>query len=187
MRSCVYACSGVLATLASIASAQAESVTLSDLEGHTVQSTIVTQQTVKSVVGITTQPVTYSVSIKVGANGKLKVSGVTRTVLPNGEARSRTSAYDVDLGKPYEGAQGHQVWILENSQLIRIATMKEGGNKLGYELTKDASGIKCKLNWIQAPQVGVGRLASSGNATASGHSIEILKQTETSKSCRVTR
>ena len=164
-------------------SAAAEPMTAGDLAGTTIDASLVTAQTARSVKGVTSHRVTYTHKLQVEPDEKLKHTLIISTTMLDGTTRTRTWKGDTVLGKPFPWRDGHSVWILDKNSLVRLGTLTEGAAKVIITFDGSGSNLSCKIAREAAKEVGVGKITS--NKTASGLKIDVLKQTDISSSCRV--
>jgi hypothetical protein len=174
---------GLLCTCLSVDRAFGQGLTAAELSGTAVAASTVTAQTVRSAKGVTSHQVTYILTLQMAPEEKLKHSLTIRTAKLDGTPLARNWKNDAVLGKPFAFRDGHAVWILEDNALVFLATLTEGGYKITITFEGSGSTRTCKIAWAIAKEVGVGKV--TGAQTASGHKIDVLKQTPVSSACKV--
>jgi hypothetical protein len=168
-------------------SASAQAVSLSDLEGSTIEvSAVHSEKFIKG--GMQRDGETHtSGHITIGAGGTLTVGVQTTSTGPWGTRVGGTRSGTFTIGKPGKGPQGNDVvWVFANGELRRLTvhhTGGAGGNMMTIGFRRAADGLHCSFSLRMARENGVG--AIDKDAAVDGTPIQILEFKPISSSCHV--
>lgn len=167
--------------------AAAQPVTLESLAGLRIDGAIHVTRNVRFPDRTFSQRTTYSYSVQPGPANRISHSQTNTYAHPDGKAPLRQSwSGAAALGVPHSFRDGQAVWIFEDSSLVRLRTLGEGGAKLVIKLTRGAGGdLTCTIRTDFAREDGVGKLVST--STTNGQRMQILSEKPLSSECRVSR
>jgi hypothetical protein len=170
-------------------SARAAGVTLVDLEGAVIETSVVYDRTIRlQDQGVVPSRLQHDRTITIGPGGNLHSTLVHNISTPRGLVVRRESG-SATIGKPKQvqslGGGGDAVWIFENGTLTLLRTFRSGAYKFEIAFTRGASGILCKVRAPYVRENGTGsiEMASAGN----GQNFEVISERQVSSSCQVTK
>jgi hypothetical protein len=170
-----------------------QEVTLSDLNGATVQYGRVFQQTHISN-GKTYNPKVYYTGLITIEDNTYRASFQVTSIHPDGRknvgpwrgGKIRT------LGIPFKGKTGDDyVFIFADGILTGLAVYTAagdggaGGSKLSIEFKREPAGLTCSFSHPTMRETGVGEIRK--NAATNGKPIQIIQRREISSNCTVAR
>jgi hypothetical protein len=167
--------------------AWAQIVTLADLEGSMIDTTVAFEQS-----GLSNGRMYSGIIFRVDRQitfgpGNMLQFTVTRTVeYPRGGTRVQHGSGSATLGQPGEVSNfggGHTVWLFSNGTLVNLRTYKAGGQKIEITFTRSAAGLSCRVRAPFAREEG-GDIEMIG--TFGGH-LQHWTQKQISSSCRVSK
>ena len=179
----------VALTFPAFASAQAQSITIEDLQGATIHTVNTYAGTFRGDKGISPSKITARGEIKVGAGGSITFS-FTRTVAaetPKGTKTGTLSRSDSGtIGTPQKVSDGtgSVVWVLQGNSLVRMRTLQSGAHMHKISLTRSGSGWGCASDLPFLREVGGGNIKDRG---ALSTEIEILDIKQTGSSCLIAK
>jgi hypothetical protein len=167
----------------------AAGVTLADLEGAVIETSVVYDRTVRlRDQGVIPSRLQHDRKITIGPGGNLHNTLVHTISTPRGPVVRQESG-SVTIGKAKQiqtlGGGGDAVWIFENGTLTLLRTYRSGAYKMEIVFTRSATGISCKARapWARENGTGSIEMASAGD----GKNFEVISARQISSSCRVTK
>jgi hypothetical protein len=170
-------------------SARAGSVTLADLEGAVIETSLVYDRTVRlQDQGVIPSRLQHDRKITIGPGANLHNTLVHTISTPRGSVvRQESGSLTIGKAKQIQtlGGGGDAVWIFENGTLTLLRTYRTGAYKMEIVFTRSATGISCKVRapWARENGTGSIEMSSAGN----GQNFEVISARQISSSCRVTQ
>jgi hypothetical protein len=178
-----FACA-LVSTLGSLP-AWGQTVTLADLDGAIVETSVGYQNTARwNGQNVSTQSRTDRKIIM----GPADMGRVEWTMTSHSSRGTRTTApksYSFTLGQPRETASmggGHIVWLFNDGVLTLLRTYKVGGFKMSITFARHDGGLTCSIQQAHAREVGAGNIRRE---SAFGGSWEIISAKQISSTCRI--
>jgi hypothetical protein len=167
--------------------AWAQAVTLTDLEGSTIDvSTVHLNKFIRE--GMPREAEMHmSGHVTIAAGGTLTMEFQTSATGPMRTRVGATRSGTFTIGKPAKGPQGNDiVWVFANGELKRLAVHHQGGAggsvlTIGFRRAPD--GLRCSVSLHMARENGVGSIDK--DAAVDGTPIQILDYKQVSSSCHV--
>jgi hypothetical protein len=179
---CLAAALGVIS-----ASAWAQAVTLSDIEGTLVEVRYLRQQTIIRDGREFSNQFQNDYRLSIGANGDLTITGVGTSYSKRGVRRGKGISGQWKLEQAQKTkwrGGGHGVWLFADGTLTFLRTYKGGALKRTIAFAHGAKGLTCKATESLVREVGVaGIVLESG---VDGRLMTIVSSKQISSSCRVT-
>ena len=168
-----------------------QEVTISDLNGVTVQLSGVYQETVIRN-GKTYNPKMHT-AVWVTVQGDTIHSRTQSAALhPDGRKQLAPSrpASAARIGKPFKGNRGNDlVWLFSDGTLTRLAVHTKdggaGGSKLTIKFKREPAGLSCSYSFPMVREVGVGEIRK--DAVTDDKPIQILEFKQISSNCTVAK
>jgi len=175
--------------LGSIATpALSQPVTFADLQGATIEATVVYQQVRRRDGQVLSGETRQSWRTVIGPGDAIQS---TTSQTSSSERGTRTSAPrtgSFTLGKPrtvFDLGGGDAVWAFTNGTLNYLRTYRgAGGYKRTFTFTRAGGGLNCSVRTAFARETGVGRIDLE---SPFGGRVEILSSKQVSSSCRVSK
>jgi len=166
--------------------AAAQSPSLADLEGRSVEASVTEMRTVRAD-GKTGQH-------RANQNLKLILQGgsirytLTITIhrIQKGDSDTRSHSAKATLGQPHRFRDGQAVWVFEDGSLNLLRVQNEGGTLWKLILAKSADAVTCQASRAFAREDGVGGLATTSTNFGKKR-VEFLGSKVVASSCRVTK
>jgi hypothetical protein len=162
----------------------AQALTIESLQGATIEASSLYNTHIRldgREFGAQTR---WSVRMSVGAAGAFNADFVRVGIYQGREMGSLNRSLSGTIGTPQQAGTGHTLWLLAGDKLILLRTFEAGGFKA--EITFDADGKTCSLRAPLAREVGAGNTRMQ-SAARPGSKVEVLRATQVSSTCRVTR
>jgi hypothetical protein len=167
----------------------AAGVTLADLEGAVIETSVVYDRTIRlQDQGVIPSRLQHDRAITIGPGGNLHSTLVHNISTPRGPVFRQESG-SATISKPKQiqslGGGGDAIWIFENGTLTLLRTYRFGAYKMEIVFTRGPTGISCKARapWARENGTGSIEMASAGN----GQNFEVISARQISSSCRVTK
>jgi hypothetical protein len=167
----------------------AAGVTLADLEGAVIETSVVYDRTIRlQDQGVIPSRLQHDRTITIGPGGNLHSTLVHNISTPRGPVVRQESG-SATIGQPKQirslGGGGDAIWIFENGTLTLLRTFRSGAYKMEIVFARGATGISCKMRAPYVRENGTGsiEMASAGN----GQNFEVISERQVSSSCRVTK
>jgi len=177
--------SGVCVLIALAAPAQGQAVTLAELNGATIETTIMYQTEARW----NGQPVSTQSShhrtVVLGPGNAGRTDWSMTITGPRGTRSSSPQSYSFTLGQPQQTQSlggGHSLWTFANGTLTYLQTHRVGGFKSSIAFTRRAGGVACAVRAPLMREVGMG---NNRRESVFGGDFEIIGSRQMSSSCRV--
>jgi hypothetical protein len=171
-----------------VSTANAQSVTLESLQGHTINTRVRFSGTFRNQKGTAPGTILVTMQLRIGPGDALNVNYARRATAhtPVGD-KTGTISRDTSgrIGSPSKNAEGNSLWLLEGDQLVNLNVREVGGYKTVITFAGTGDKLSCKVTTSYAPEVGAGPGKTTSAAT--GGKVEVLAQKATSSSCSVSR
>jgi len=170
--------------------AWAQEVTLSDLDGVTVQYRSVYQQTLVRN-GRTFNPKVYQTGSVIIEGNTVRNSFQVTAIHPEGrrDVSPLRSGGTQTIGKPFKGRSGYDVvWTFADGSLNRLLVHTAGGaggSKLAFEFKREPAGLACSFSNPVMRENGVGDVRR--NAATDGKPLQVIQFRLISSSCTVSK
>jgi hypothetical protein len=168
--------------------AWSQPVTFADLQGATIEATIVSHQVRRRDGQILSGESRQTWRTVIGPGDAIQSTTSTTASSERGTRTSAPRTGSFTLGKPRPVSDlggGHAVWAFTNGTLNYLRTYKgAGGYKRTFTFSRGASGIACTIRTAFARETGVGRIDME---SPFGDRVEILSSKQVSSSCRVSK
>jgi hypothetical protein len=160
----------------------AQSVTVEELVGASIQGSAGFNMRVRNPRGEFPSHMTWSFRMAIGPAGKIDGSA-TRTVTTPKGPQSKTQKMGGTIGVPGAGSdgEGNRLWLLDGDKLTLLRTFGTGGFKAEVTL----NGSSCTVRAVMVREEGAGATRRSEGVV--GGPVTVLSMTPTgSTSCRIT-
>jgi len=179
---------GVFACLAGLLGpACGQAITLEELEGTTVEATVVRDQVILREGRRIPVKFQNQLTIGIGADAKLQIAITPTSQGPRGkrQGETRKSAATVEKVRELKTlGGGHGVWIFsEDGALTFLRTYKGGAFKRTIAFAHGPEGLTCKVEEVHARENSRGPIIM--DSAIDGGEIQILSAKQISSRCRV--
>jgi len=168
--------------------ARGQPVSLSDLEGATIDADVVRAQLIER------HSHTFSVTVRqhwrvaIFPEGRVQLTFNTSAQGPFGERVAPQSGGPFALNQSREVRSrggGQAIWLFTGNKLTFIRTFPSGALRMRFAVFRGPSGLSCNASGAFAREVGKGpvRLVSPFG----GGEIAVLRSRQTSSSCKITK
>ncbi len=168
--------------------ARGQPVSLSDLEGSTIEADVVRAQLIER------QSHTFSVTLRqhwriiISPDGQIQLKFDSSARGPFGErvAPSSGGFFAVNQLREVRSRGGGQaIWLFAGNKLTFIRTFPSGALRMHFAVFRGRSGLSCSANGAFAREVGKGPIRLE--SPFGGGEIAILRSKQISSSCRLTK
>jgi hypothetical protein len=170
------------------AHSQADSaLTLADLEGASVEATVVMQRVVQRDGREFPARFQSDLKLKFGPGEKLDGILTSQATSPKGVRKGKPLAFSPKLEKPKEinvSGGGHSVWFFDQGTLTHLRTFKGGAYKRQIAFARPAGRLSCAIEETFAREAGVGSLQM--NSPIDNAPMRVVSSKQVSSTCRVT-
>jgi hypothetical protein len=170
------------------APARAQEVTLSDLEGATIQSRVFRAQTVLRGDKEFSGRVQSDVDIVIGPGDNAQAKQTVTWLSSNGTTRTTVLAGSGRIGKPrpnkYAGG-GDGVAVFSNETLTYMRTFRKGAFMFTFKFTRTSKGLACTSAETFLKEQGATAIRS--NSVHDNHPITVLSDKQLSSTCLVVK
>ena len=161
-------------------------ITLADLNGVTIYSTVVHQQVLSRDGKEFSQQSRFDVTVSVKGDrveGTIKPSGTT----PRGPFHGAVQPIAATVNKPNASKNfggGNGIWFLDGSTLTNVLVFKGGGAfRRNIALSRTTNGFACKTSEVFAREGGSGPI--NWRSTVDGGLLTLVSNRQISSSCSV--
>jgi hypothetical protein len=167
--------------------AWAAGVTLADLEGALVETSVVYDRTGRWGDRVVSGSLRDDRKITIGPGGSLQNTVVHTMSGPGGTSvRQESGSFTISKPKQVQNlGGGDAVWIFENGTLTLLRTYRSGAYKTEIVFTRGTTGIACKVRAPFARENGTGSVEMT--SAVNGQSWQVISAKQISSSCRVTK
>jgi hypothetical protein len=168
-------------------SARAGSVTLADLDGAVIETSVVYDRTGRWGNRVVSGTLRDDRKIAVGPGESLQNTIVHTMSGPSGTSvRQESGSYAINKPRQTQSLGGGEaVWVFENGTLTLLRTYRSGGYKTEIVFTRGATGIVCKVRAPFARENGTGSIEMT--SAVNGQSWQVISARQISSSCCVTK
>jgi hypothetical protein len=165
-------------------------ITMADLRGLTIEATTFHQQIVTRNGG---QPfpnrqrvdIKFSVTPEDKMEGSILATAYNHGATHNGTPQPISSRLERPAaGKNFGGGNG--MWVFQDGTLTSLYVYKAGGAfRREFSFSRTSTGLACTIKDIYAREDGAGPIV--WNSSVDGSRMAIIKTTQTSATCKVTK
>lgn len=170
--------------------AQAQSLSLADLNGVTIHTVDRFSIVARNDIGEGSGEVTIRGETTVGPGAAIRWSFIRSAAMvgaKGAKSGSISRSGSGTLGVPNQGGgKGSGVWILQGNTLVLLRVFETGGYTMRINLTKSANGFGCSVTSAMAREVGAGKTKLTA-AISGGGTAQILSSKQIGVSCRATK
>lgn len=165
--------------------AAAQSPSLADLEGSSIEATVTEMRTVRADGKTGQQRAHQDLKLVLERNGSVRYT-LTITIhrIRKGDSDTRSHSATATLGHPHRFRDGPAVWMFEDGSLNLLRVQNEGGMLWKLNLAKSADTVTCLASKAFAREDGIGGLATT-STNFGKQRVEFLASKVVASSCRV--
>jgi hypothetical protein len=167
------------------APAWGQAVTLADLDGATIETSVGYRNTARwrGQLVSTRSRSDRKILIGPGETGRVEWSMTSQG--PHGTRTTAPTSFSFTLGQAREIASmggGHSVWIFNDGIITNLRTYQVGGYKLSITFAHKDGHLTCATQELHAREMGAGNIRRE---SAFGGDWEIISAKQVSSSCKV--
>jgi hypothetical protein len=166
--------------------ANAQSVTLENLQGKVISTRVRFSGTFRNPKGTAPGTILVTMQIRIGPADALTVK-YARTATAHTPVGDKTGTLTRDLsgriGIPGKTVDATYLWLLDGDQLVNLNVREVGGYKTVITLGRSGESLVCRVTTTYAAEVGSG--PGKTTSAARGGKVEVLAQKQTSSDCKV--
>jgi hypothetical protein len=178
----------VVGASAVAAPAWGQPVTFADLQGATIEASVVHHQVRRRDGQVVSGETRQTWRTVIGPGDTIHSTSSNTAYGPRGSRSSAPRSGSFTLGKPRPVSDlggGHAVWAFTNGTLNYLRTYRAaGGYKRTFSFTRSGAGLTCTIRTAFAREDGVGNIDFE---SPMGGRVEILSSKQVSSSCRVSK
>jgi hypothetical protein len=178
---------GILLSSYFASSALAQGITLADIDGASIETTVVYDQVGRKDGAVMSSRLRDDRKITIGPGDTLQHSIVHTVTGPRGTRVFPTPSGTFTLNKPREVhslGEGHAIWVFANGTLTFLRTYRSGGYKTEITFHRNSAGLTCSIRSPFARENGTGDIEMTSLA---GGTWQLISSRVLSTSCRVAK